>query len=247
MNLKSQTLRIFKLKYRKVLRAVTLCVALFSFPLFQNSFSTASAQTVLTGKASFYATKFGGRRTANGEKLHHDSMTCAHRTLPFGTRLRVKNPANGREVIVRVNDRGPFVRGRIVDLSRAAAHKLGIIAQGIAVVEVERLNEKKTKPKTIPFLLDEDETELPELEINHRHSTDVRRMARPNEGTQLAAFRRTESRLRFQRKTLIFFFLSLIFHDFKLSENALAACSTLRNALIDAIFERNFVVQIVLE
>ena len=92
-------------------------------------------------------------------------MTCAHRTLPFGTRLRVKNPANGREVIVRVNDRGPFVRGRIVDLSRAAAHKLGIIAQGIAVVEVERLNEKKTKPKTIPFLLDEDETELPELEI----------------------------------------------------------------------------------
>ena len=148
-----------------MLRAVTLCVALFSFPLFQNSFSTASAQTVLTGKASFYATKFGGRRTANGEKLHHDSMTCAHRTLPFGTRLRVKNPANGREVIVRVNDRGPFVRGRIVDLSRAAAHKLGIIAQGIAVVEVERLNEKKTKPKTIPFLFDEDETELPELEI----------------------------------------------------------------------------------
>ena len=146
-----------------MLRAVTLCVALFSFPLFQNSFSTASAQTVLTGKASFYATKFGGRRTANGEKLHHDSMTCAHRTLPFGTRLRVKNPANGREVIVRVNDRGPFVRGRIVDLSRAAARKLGIIAQGIAVVEVERLTAKKHQ--VIPFRLEEEENELPELEI----------------------------------------------------------------------------------
>lgn len=146
-----------------MLRAVTLCVALFSFPLFQNSFSTASAQTVLTGKASFYATKFGGRRTANGEKLHHDSMTCAHRTFPFGTRLRVKNPANGREVIVRVNDRGPFVRGRIVDLSRAAARKLGIIAQGIAMVEIERLTEKKHQ--IIPFRLEEEENELPELEI----------------------------------------------------------------------------------
>ena len=124
-----------------------------------------SAHAQQRGVASYYSKRATGAMTASGEKLHHDSMTCAHRTFPFGTRLRVKNPANGREVIVRVNDRGPFVRGRIVDLSRAAAHKLGIIAQGIAVVEVERLNEKKTKPKTIPFLLDEDETELPELEI----------------------------------------------------------------------------------
>ncbi|MBR6494835.1 MAG: septal ring lytic transglycosylase RlpA family protein, partial [Prevotella sp.] len=108
-----------------MLRAVTLCVALFSF---SSQLSTVSAQSVQKGKASFYAHKFGGRKTASGERLHHDSLTCAHRTLPFGTKLRVKNPANGREVIVRVNDRGPFVRGRIVDLSRAAAQKLGIIA-----------------------------------------------------------------------------------------------------------------------
>ena len=114
-----------------------LCVALFSF---SDSFS----QEVQKGKASYYARKFGGRKTASGERLHHDSMTCAHRTHPFGTLLRVKNPANGREVVVRVNDRGPFVRGRIVDLSRAAAHKLGIIAQGIAHVEVELLPKNDT-------------------------------------------------------------------------------------------------------
>lgn len=170
MNLKRSTLRIFKLKYQKVLRTVALCAALFSFNIADfNGFpvgfpaSTALAQTVQKGKASFYANKFGGRRTANGEKLHHDSMTCAHRTLPFGTLLRVKNPANGREVIVRVNDRGPFVRGRIVDLSRAAARKLGIIAQGIAMVEVERLTEKRQQ--IIPFRLEEEETDLLEMEI----------------------------------------------------------------------------------
>lgn len=143
-----------------MLRAVTLCVALFSF---SSQLSTVSAQSVQKGKASFYAHKFGGRKTASGERLHHDSLTCAHRTLPFGTKLRVKNPANGREVIVRVNDRGPFVRGRIVDLSRAAAQKLGIIAQGIAVVEVERLTAKKQQ--IIPFRLEENDNELPELEI----------------------------------------------------------------------------------
>ena len=130
-------MRNFELKYRKVLRAVTLCVALFSF-------SDSFAQEVQKGKASYYARKFGGRKTASGERLHHDSMTCAHRTHPFGTLLRVKNPANGREVIVRVNDRGPFVRGRIVDLSRAAARELGIIAQGIAHVEVELLPKNDT-------------------------------------------------------------------------------------------------------
>ena len=97
---------------------------------------TALAQTQ-SGKASFYAMKFTGRKTASGERLHHDSLTCAHRTYPFGTQLKVTNPANGKQVIVRVTDRGPYVKGRIIDLSVKAARELGIIAQGIAPVIVE--------------------------------------------------------------------------------------------------------------
>lgn len=89
------------------------------------------------GKATFYSKRATGARTANGERLHHDSLTCAHRTYPFGTRLKVTTPSNGRSVVVRVNDRGPFVRGRIVDLSWGAARELGILAQGIAKVTVE--------------------------------------------------------------------------------------------------------------
>lgn len=92
---------------------------------------------VHTGIASYYAKRATGSRTANGEKLHHDSLTCAHRTYPFGTRLKVTTPSNGRSVVVRVNDRGPFVRGRIIDLSWGAARELGILAQGIAKVTVE--------------------------------------------------------------------------------------------------------------
>ena len=78
-----------------------------------------------------------GARTASGEPLHHDSMTCAHRTYPFGTLLRVTDQSSGRSVVVRVNDRGPFIRGRIIDLSWGAARELGIIAKGLAKVSVE--------------------------------------------------------------------------------------------------------------
>ena len=75
--------------------------------------------------------------TSNGERLHHDSLTCAHRTHRFGTRLKVYNPANGLQTIVRVTDRGPFGRGRIIDLSWRAAKEIGILRQGIAPVIVE--------------------------------------------------------------------------------------------------------------
>lgn len=93
----------------------------------------------MQGKASYYGNKFHGRLTSSGERYHRDSLTCAHRTLPFGTLLKVRNVRNGREVIVEVNDRGPFCRGRIVDLSRAAAEEIGIIASGVAKVEVINL------------------------------------------------------------------------------------------------------------
>ena len=119
---------------------------------------TALAQTQ-SGKASFYSKKFTGRKTANGERLHHDSLTCAHKTYPFGTLLKVTNPENGLHVIVRVTDRGPYVKGRIIDLSVRAAKELGIIAQGIAPVIVERYDES-----IIPFKPAEN-IDLPELDL----------------------------------------------------------------------------------
>ena len=126
---------------------------------------TALAQ-VQSGNASFYSKKFTGRKTANGERLHHDSLTCAHRTYPFGTLLKVTNPSNKKSVIVRVTDRGPYVRGRIIDLSVRAAKEIGIIAQGIAPVIVERYN-----PSIIPFKPDDD-IELPDFEMSTNEGSD---------------------------------------------------------------------------
>lgn len=90
------------------------------------------------GLASWYGAKFHGRPTANGERYDMYAMTAAHKTLPLPSYARVRNPANGREVVVRVNDRGPFVDGRVIDLSYAAALRLGLLA-GVAPVEVQRL------------------------------------------------------------------------------------------------------------
>jgi rare lipoprotein A len=88
------------------------------------------------GVASYYGRAHDGRRTASGEIFDMNGMTAAHRTLPFGTHVRVTNLANGRAVTVRINDRGPFRRGRILDLSYGAARKLGIVGRGIAKVRV---------------------------------------------------------------------------------------------------------------
>lgn len=91
------------------------------------------------GIASFYGAYFAGRKTASGERFNPSRMTAAHRTLPFGTRVRVTNMRNGRSVVVRINDRGPFIRGRVIDLSRGAAGVIGMIGRGIAPVRVEVL------------------------------------------------------------------------------------------------------------
>ena len=98
---------------------------------------------------------------SNGERYDRNAFTCAHRTLPFGTRLKITNPRNGKSVIVRVTDRGPFVRGRVVDLSYAAARELGTLASGVAYVKVE-LVRKETE---IPFPSESNVTlEIPEIE-----------------------------------------------------------------------------------
>ena len=95
------------------------------------------------GKASFYSRRATGARTSSGERLRHNDFTCAHRTHPFGTKLRVKNLNNGKEVVVRVNDRGPFGRGRIVDLSWGAAKALGMLSHGVVPVEVTPVDKKQ--------------------------------------------------------------------------------------------------------
>jgi rare lipoprotein A len=112
-------------------------VFIFCLGLMAFQFSVAQVQT---GKASFYADKFEGRPTASGEKYKHSKLTGAHRTLPFGTIVKVTNTANNQTIEVVINDRGPYVDGRIIDLSKSAAEKLGFINQGIADVQVEVLD-----------------------------------------------------------------------------------------------------------
>jgi rare lipoprotein A len=90
-----------------------------------------------TGVASYYAKKFEGRRTASGDRYDGDRLTAAHRTLPFGTKIRVTNLANDASVVVTVNDRGPFRKNRVIDVSRRAARTLGFIADGTAQVAIE--------------------------------------------------------------------------------------------------------------
>lgn len=108
---------------RAVVPAAVLLLAILSTPAFAQC-----------GSASWYALT---SKTASGERMNPAAMTAAHRTLPFGTKLRVVNKRNGRSVVVRINDRGPFIRGRILDLSRAAAAKLGFLNAGHAKVCLE--------------------------------------------------------------------------------------------------------------
>lgn len=92
-----------------------------------------------TGKASWYGAKHHGKKTASGERFDQHALTAAHRTLPFGTRVRVTNLNNDRSVVVRINDRGPHVLGRIIDVSRKAAERLGMLGSGVAPVRVQSL------------------------------------------------------------------------------------------------------------
>lgn len=91
------------------------------------------------GKASYYGARHHGKRTASGERFDQHALTAAHRSLPFGTRVRVTNLRNQRSVVVRINDRGPYARGRIIDLSRQAARQLGMLSAGVVPVRVESI------------------------------------------------------------------------------------------------------------
>ena len=96
----------------------------------------AVAQYLEVGKASYYGKKFHGRKTASGEIYSSEKFTAAHKSLPFGTLVKVMNPKNGKCVTVRINDRGPYAKGRIIDLSHAAAEEIGLLSAGVMTVEV---------------------------------------------------------------------------------------------------------------
>jgi rare lipoprotein A len=117
------------MQLRKILSATLIATAPFA--------AQATADADLgSGHASYYGNELAGRRTASGEMFNPSDFTAAHRTVAFGTRVKVTHLGNGREVIVRVNDRGPWGRGRIIDLSYAAAKELGMHSSGTAQVKL---------------------------------------------------------------------------------------------------------------
>ncbi|WP_008314147.1 septal ring lytic transglycosylase RlpA family protein [Leptolyngbya sp. PCC 6406] len=109
-------------------------------PTATDSTSNWNVVSVVTGRASWYGPGFHGRRTANGEVFNQNALTAAHRTLPFGTVVRVTNVNNNRQVVVRINDRGPFSGGRILDLSAGAAREIGLDRAGVGPVRIEVLS-----------------------------------------------------------------------------------------------------------
>ena len=101
---------------------------------------SAAGEHIGSGKASYYGNQHHNKLTASGERFDQTALTAAHRTLPFGTNVRVTNTRNGKSVVVRINDRGPFVRGRIIDLSKAAFERIGNTRSGIIQVRLERVD-----------------------------------------------------------------------------------------------------------
>jgi rare lipoprotein A len=118
-----------------ILTVITFLFIGISQPLFAQD-----NDQIQEGPASWYGSKYHGRKTSSGERYNKEAMTAAHKTLPFGTKVKVTNLANNESVILRINDRGPFVGNRIIDVSEAAARKLEMRGAGIARVEVEVLD-----------------------------------------------------------------------------------------------------------
>jgi rare lipoprotein A len=120
--------------------AATLSLGLFSSAGPGLAHDTTAVAKAISGSASWYGDKFHGRQTANGERYDMNKLTAAHKTLPFGTKVRVTNRNNGKAVVVRINDRGPYVGRRVIDLSRGAATAVGMIGTGVAAVKLEVLD-----------------------------------------------------------------------------------------------------------
>lgn len=137
-------------RQRGVVRSVFLGGALF--------FAASLPAFAAEGVASFYGRSEHGGPTASGERFNMHAMTAAHRTAPLGSHMRVTNLKNGRSVVVRINDRGPFVRGRIIDLSQAAAGELGFVGAGLTRVSLETVTAGESNTATRVAAVDEPET-----------------------------------------------------------------------------------------
>ena len=121
------------LSRKAAVSAALFCVLVLSpLPL-------AYAGNTTTGVASWYGPGFHGKATANGERYNQNGLTAAHKTLAFGTKVRVTNPNNGKSVVVRINDRGPYVGNRVIDLSKGAAQAIGMVNAGVSRVSLEVL------------------------------------------------------------------------------------------------------------
>lgn len=139
------------MKLKIIAYAATICISLATM-----------AQDMLKGNASYYSDKLHGRKMSNGDPYHRDSMTCAHLKYPLGTMLKVRNPINNKEVIVKVTDRGPHTKRFILDLSRAAAKELDIIRSGFSQVEITPYHKNE-----IPYRPEVEEEEIPELDLQY--------------------------------------------------------------------------------
>ena len=146
------------------------------------SVASAMAQ-VQVGKASFYADKFEGSPTASGEKYRASRLTAAHKTLPFGTKVRVTNLANNETVVVTINDRGPFVEGRIIDVSKSAAERLSFFNQGTAEVKLEIVDATDGKQETQPVVVDH-----VVVEDKETYQFDIKRVNPTGYGLQLGTY-----------------------------------------------------------
>jgi rare lipoprotein A len=138
---------------------------LFKFLLFILVASTLSVQASdnFEGSASYYADKFEGRKTASGDLYIHNKYTCAHKTLPFGTKLKVTNLANNKSVIVTVNDRGPYTGSRLLDLSKSAAQEIKMVNQGVARVSIQIIRDANSTNPEESYPIEEESLEFSDL------------------------------------------------------------------------------------
>ncbi|MBU3933665.1 MAG: septal ring lytic transglycosylase RlpA family protein [Candidatus Omnitrophica bacterium] len=125
-------------------KSIVLLIYIVAIFLALNLIGILTDRYAQVGVASWYGEEFRGKKTANGEIYDPDKLTAAHRSLPFGTVVKVTDMSNNRQVIVRINDRGPYKRGRIIDLSQAAARELGMVKKGLAKVKIKVMPRGKT-------------------------------------------------------------------------------------------------------
>jgi rare lipoprotein A len=153
--------------------------------------TTLAEAQIQTGKASFYADKFEGKMTASGEKYKHSKLTGAHKTLPFGTKVRVTNLGNNEMVDVVINDRGPYVDGRVIDLSKSAAEKLGYLNKGLAEVRIEVVDagDGKGGGQIIPI----DKVSVDEKEF---YDFEIERLTPKGFGVQIGTFQELVNLMR---------------------------------------------------